>query len=185
MARKNSHDLSNDPIRTALREKGIKLNSKQEIVLPEDPRPDIPDRQDEPLTQINGLEDLLKPVNQSVGISPLDEALAEERREKIELAKAFMSEEMQKTELTRGERKMLPLLRIMAINPFGSNKMSHIHNELDAFIDEYLAYGISVNRAGRKEEVAVLQGLFRDQAEISAEISAEGGAMEKLRKFGR
>lgn len=143
----------------------------------------LPDRANSELKPIADIDELLKPISFSSGAgNELDKALAEERKEKIEIAKNFMSSPLQKTEISATERKLLPLLRIMARAPFGTTKAKYQHKELTEWTKEYITFGIAVNRKGRGEEVEILKGLFSESLEVDKRSDGIAG---KLRSLGR
>lgn len=172
-----------DPIIDALRASGMPT-SKNGSHKRKEPEPAIlPEHKNDSLQKIEGIDELMKPVN----LAPpqnnkLDEALAEERREKLDMARKFMANELQKTELTASERKLIPLLRIMARSPFGSRKPRFQHKELSEWVKEYIEFGVAVNRKGRGEEVAVLKGLFAENIEYETENTGLTGRIRSLGK---
>lgn len=173
-----------DPITDALKAAGVPTskNGSHKRIKPEDQPVILPDVKSGELEAIQGIDDLMKPVNLAPPQSnALDKALAEETRERLEMAKQFMASQLQKTELTASERKLVPLLRIMARSPFGSRKPRFQHRELSEWVKEYIEFGIAVNRKGRSEEVAVLKGMFGQ----NIEYDQEGGLTGRLRALGK
>lgn len=175
-----------DPIIEHLRNAGIpaskngqtpKTKKEKEIL-------SLPDKKEIEFRPISDIDEMLKPIpiGSAATSNELDKALAEERKEKIELAKNFMSSPLQKTEISATERKLLPLLRIMARAPFGTSKVRFQHKELAEWTKEYISFGIAVNRKGRGEEVKILQGIFSESLEIDKERDGIAG---RFRSLGR
>lgn len=130
----------------------------------------------------NELDQLLQPVSTKQE-SVLEDKLAELEEKKIELVEKFVSTDIQKTEVTKSERKLLPLMRLLSENPFKlhETKKGEFKNEdLSSFLMEYLQFGIPLDRKGRKEEVEVMQSLFNQDVEIQQ----EGGLKDKLKNWG-
>lgn len=172
-----------DPIIDALRASGVST-SKNGSHKRKEPEPvELPEHKDASLKKIDGIDDLMKPVSfNPPQNNALDEALAAERREKLDMARKFMANDLQKTELTASERKLVPLLRIMARSPFGSRKPRFQHRELSEWVKEYIEFGVAVNRKGRGEEVAVLKGLFAENVEYETENTGLTGRIRSLGK---
>ena len=140
------------------------------------------------ISDLNSLEEMLEPVQIGGGSEgpSLEMELAELEKQKIKLAEKFLSSDIQKTEINNSERKLIPLLRLLASNPFGLPEKDvgeYEHKELKIFLDEYLMLGIPLNRKGRKEEVSVMTSLFNSSPEINTD---EGGKYsEQLKRLGR
>jgi hypothetical protein len=88
-------------------------------------------------------------------------------QQKIALGEKFLSEDItQKTEISKQERLLLPLLYIIAHKPFplSSKQCKKLQNYkinvLILYLEQYYKLGIPLNRKGRKEEVEVLKSLF-------------------------
>jgi len=137
------------------------------------------------VSDLNYIEELLQPPKQDRSdTDSLTEELAKREREKIEIVKQFLSTGIQKTDITATERKLIPLLYILAYNPFDlPDPEKHVHQELAGFIQQYIELGIPTGRKGRAEEVQILQSLFAQNTEIKQ--PEEGGVIGKIRKFGR
>lgn len=79
--------------------------------------------------------------------------------EKTKLVEKFMSPDELKTQLSASERKLVPILAILADNPF-PEMISHSpklqkefrSHELEIFLSRYLELGLAVNRKGREED---------------------------------
>lgn len=137
------------------------------------------------VSDLNFIEELLQPPKQDRSdTDSLTEELAKREREKIEIVKKFLSNGIQKTDITATERKLIPLMYILAYNPFDlPDPEKHVHQELAGFIHQYIELGIPTGRKGRAEEVQILQSLFAQNTEIKQ--AEEGGVIGKIRKFGR
>jgi len=94
---------------------------------------------------------------------------------KVKFVEKFLSNKLQKTEITQIERYNIPALLLIAKNPLPRSKRDSKPGiikewgipELDKFIGIYLDFGIPVNRKGRKEEVKVLCSMLKtDNQEI-------------------
>lgn len=139
------------------------------------------------ISDLNSLEQMLEPIQMGEVGNSLEQELAELERQKIKLAEKFLSSDIQKTEINTSERKLIPLLRLLANNPFNmpetdGDTEKFQHHELKEFLSEYLMLGIPLNRKGRKEEVSVMTALFNSQNEINTD---EGRYSEKLKQIGR
>lgn len=109
------------------------------------------------------------------GIKNLNQEIYELEKLKWNTVSQYISREKeQKTELTKQERLILPLLEIIAERPYNisekikydKNNPFHIKKECDKikrkcepmrlFLDHYYKMGIAVDRKGRSEEKDVL-----------------------------
>lgn len=130
----------------------------------------------------NELDQILQPINTTEG-EGIEDKLAELEQKKIDLVEKFVSTDIQKTEISKSERKLLPLMRLLSENPFQlkETKRGEFKNEdLSTFLMEYLQFGIPLDRKGRKEEVEVMQSLFNQDVEIQQ----DGGIKDKIRNWG-
>lgn len=187
---------SKNPLKVALREAGAIPKTKYEQVH-EQEKEEADKRvkvtkikkpaQDKSTTvsDLNFIEEMLQPPKQDrPDTDSLAEELAKREREKIEIAKQFLSNGIQKTDITPTERKLIPLMYILAYNPFDlPDPEKHVHQELAGFIQQYIDLGIPTGRKGRAEEVQILQSLFAQNTEINQ--PEEGGVMGRIKKFGR
>ena len=117
----------------------------------------------------------------------LYEVLMKKEENKVKLLTDFISNKLQKTEITKSERKILPILEILAYTPFPDIADNSINPDskpitpakrkelfkefeipfLQKFLIRYGEYGIPVNRKGRKEEVEVFKSFLSDSLEIN------------------
>lgn len=87
-------------------------------------------------------------------------------KKKIELVEKFLSDKLQKTEINKTERKVIPILYQLANNPFpiSSNKNKNMKrfkiDFLNTYLENYIKLGIPLDRKGRKEEVAIMKSLL-------------------------
>lgn len=125
-------------------------------------------------------------------VKPLDQLLFEVEHQKLkEVSKFIEASPHEKTEISKGERKALPLLQLLSVNPYSiSQKIKHNPDNkyhikpkkdnknvyevacLKIFLARYFEDGISVNRKGREEIVKILEG-FTKQAGIEQAIVKE------------
>lgn len=127
---------------------------------------------------------------QLIGNNPdalLYDALIKMNDTKAEIVTKFLSDKIQKTEITASERKIIPLMNLLANTPFPSiikncKNKKEIEKTLaefevpflQNFLAAYMRLGIPVKRQGRKEEVKALQSyLMGDGLEIKN--NAHGG----------
>jgi len=132
----------------------------------------------------NELDQILQPLQPQNNETALEEKLAELEEKKIDLVEKFTSTGTQKTEISKSERKLLPLMRLLSNNPFQikeKTKGEFKNTDLSTFIDEYISFGIPLERKGRKEEVEVIQSLFNQDVEIE---KGDGGIRDKLKNWG-
>jgi hypothetical protein len=130
----------------------------------------------------NQIEEALMPDNEdnSKG-TDINERLVSIEEDRNEVVKQFLSSDLQKTEISKSERKLLPLLKIIADNPFPSLTKKRPDKAddmkipaLSEFVDKYLQLGIPLNRKGRKEDVKILQSLFSQPLQFEEEDEGEG-----------
>lgn len=139
-------------------------------------------KQEDSPPENNELDQILQPINTSQE-DGLEQRLAELEQKKIDLVEKFVSDDIQKTEISKSERKLLPLMRLLSENPFQlkETKKGEFKNEdLSTFLMEYIQFGIPLDRKGRKEEVEVMQSLFNQDVEIEE----KGGIGDRLRNWG-
>lgn len=94
----------------------------------------VDDQGDKDIIIRNQIEEALKPISPN-NISGNDMFLmeyAEIQKEKLNVVKKFVSDGIQKTEISIGERKLLPSLFLIAKNPFPAitEKYKRTHPEL-------------------------------------------------------
>lgn len=105
---------------------------------------------------------------------------------KKEVLLKFLANDLQKTEISHSERKLIPVLEILAFNPFPDITTCSINpNEktltpkqkeklesefqlpcLIHYLHRYNELGIPLKRKGREEEVEVLKGFLSEDLEI-------------------
>jgi len=112
--------------------------------------------------------------------------ILELEKEKTKIAEKFLSEGVtQKTEISKNERMLLPILYSIATDPFTISKKvckkleNYEIQSLHTFLDLYFKLGIPLNRKGRKEEVEVLRSLL---GQNNIEVEKGGSLREKLLK---
>lgn len=131
----------------------------------------------------NELDQMLQPINTTEG-SGIEDKLAELEEKKLDMVEKFISSDIQKTEISKSERKLLPLVRLLSENPFKLKEVKKgefKNDDLSTFLLEYIQFGIPLDRKGRKEEVEVMQSVFQQDMEIKQD---EGGIKDKLRNWG-
>lgn len=164
-----------DPIRRALREAEEQQSIEQELNERDRRQEKIRDKlKSTQVSDLNAIEQALRPANIGQETDPYLEVLAAKEREKIELAKEFLTGGLQKTEVSQSERKLIPLMFIMANNPFNlptTKDNTHKHRELESFLIDYLKFGIPLGRKGRDEEVKIMQSLLGQEQHIEADQS--------------
>lgn len=137
----------------------------------------------------NIIEEQLIPKPMEQGLNGSDLFLLEQaeiQKKKVEILETFVSGNVyQKTEITAGERKILPVLNIMATSPFPSLVKRHPELKealemptLTTYLKDYLTFGIPVGRKGRKEEVEILRTLFNNDSS-SIEMGKDGNYSPK------
>lgn len=176
--------LSQDPIRVAMREaKAAEKKEKKEDKIQE------VKQQNAHVSDLNALEEFLNPANYQPQPNEPDTStvmLLELEKQKLEMAKIFMSDTLQKTQVNVGERKLLPLMHILANNPFAVAERvrgQYKHKELTSFMSQYLSLGIPLDRKGRLEEVRVMESLLGKDMELKQE--EEGGVKGFVKRMGR
>lgn len=93
--------------------------------------------------------------------------------EKTKLVEKFMSPEELKTQLSASERKLVPILAIVADNPF-PEMISHSPKlqkefkslELGLFLSRYIELGLAVERKGRKEDMEAIKSLNENDLDL-------------------
>jgi hypothetical protein len=93
--------------------------------------------------------------------------------EKTKLVEKFMSPEELKTQLSASERKLVPILAIVADNPF-PEMISHSpklkkefqSTELKIFLSRYIELGLAVERKGRKEDMEAIRSLNENDMDL-------------------
>lgn len=133
----------------------------------------------------NNIENLLQEIK-PISETSIADVLQEQQRLKAETIQKFLSSDTQKTEITASERKVIPLLKQLALNPFPDiaqhlpiDKQQEILREFEIpylleWTDQYITLGIPVGRKGRKEEVDVLKSYLEDDIDIKT----KGGSFE-------
>lgn len=124
----------------------------------------------------NQIEEALMPDNEEEKGTDINERLVALEEDKNQIVKQFLSSDLQKTEISKSERKLLPLLKIIADNPFPT-LLKHSPDKKDdmripalsEFVDKYLQLGIPLNRKGRKEDVKILQSMYSQPIEFQEE----------------
>jgi hypothetical protein len=130
----------------------------------------------------NQIEEALMPDNSGDDKGEdVNERLVKLEEDKNEIVKQFLSSDLQKTEISKSERKLLPLLKIIADNPFPTLTKHRPEKQkemsipaLSEFVDKYLKLGIPLNRKGRKEDVKILQSMYSQPLELQEEDEGEG-----------
>jgi hypothetical protein len=111
-----------------------------------------------------------------------------EKREdnKKEILQKFLANDLQKTEISVSERKIIPVLEILAFTPFPDILTSSINPDekplnkkekekvlkefqlpfLIHYLDRYRELGIPLKRKGRSEEVEVMKGFLSENFEL-------------------
>ena len=172
-ARKPIEEL--DPINRALREAEQQQAIEQELEERDMRQEKIRDKlKSSQVSDLNAIEQALRPANIGQDGDPYLEMLAAREQEKMELAREFLTGGLQKTEVSQSERKLIPLMFIMANNPFNlpvTEDNDHKHKELEAFLVDYLKFGIPLGRKGRNEEVEIMKSLFGQEQHIEADQS--------------
>jgi len=128
----------------------------------------------------NIIEQELEPLSVS---SPFEEI----EKERLKLAEKFLSEGInQKTQINKTERFLLPLIKIIANNPFPLSRKKCIKlrnfkiDVLNLWLNEFYELGIPLDRKGRKEEVEVLKSAL--SSEITPEQLTVTDSVNKLLK---
>ena len=172
-ARKPIEEL--DPINRALREaeqqQAIEHELEERDLRQEKIRDKLKSTQ---VSDLNFIEQALRPANIGQDGDPYLEMLAAREQEKMELAREFLTGGLQKTEVSQSERKLIPLMFIMANNPFNlpvTENNDHKHKELESFLVDYLKFGIPLGRKGRNEEVEIMKSLFGQEQHIETDQS--------------
>jgi hypothetical protein len=93
--------------------------------------------------------------------------------EKTKLVEKFMSPEELKTQLRASEQKLVPMLEIIADNPFPEMinhspklKMEFRSPELEIFLSRYIELGLAVERKGRKEDMEAIRSLNENDMDL-------------------
>ena len=93
----------------------------------------------------------------------------------IKVLLKFLSSDRQKTQITADQRLIISILDGFALNPYpisqaickrleiNFNKDEFTIDFLQEFLKYFIEYGIPLDRAGRAEEVKVLEGYFKAQ----------------------
>lgn len=93
--------------------------------------------------------------------------------EKTKLVEKFMSSEELKTQLKASEQKLIPMLEILADNPF-PEMINHTPKlqkefrspELTIFLSRYIVFGLAVERRGRKEDMEAIKSLNENDMDL-------------------
>lgn len=109
-------------------------------------------------------------------IEAITDAQLQIHKEKTNITDKFLASRLQKTEVKKDHRVIIPILKMLATNPF-PNIACHIGDPvkraaieaefhidyLAEFIEGFIEFGIPVDRKGRKEEVEVIGAYLRQQ----------------------
>jgi len=103
-------------------------------------------------------------------------------REKNAIVEKYLSENDLKTEVTKTERQMIPLVLLLAEEPFYSTreffrvhkslkeyekiKPTLVITELETWAYQFLKYGLCQDRKGRLEDKEVIGSLFAQETDI-------------------
>ena len=107
-------------------------------------------------------------------IEAITDAQLQIHAEKTNITDKFLASRIQKTEVKKDHRVVIPIMNMLAENPL-PNIACHVEDEklkeeienefkipyLSEFINGFIEYGIPVDRKGRKEEVEVLSAYLR------------------------
>lgn len=129
------------------------------------------------------------PIDYNNGDPALME-LALAMRDKNAIVEKYLSDDALKTEVTKTERQMLPLIFLLAEEPFYSTKEFYRKfktleeyelikgnlkiNELETWGLQFLKYGLCQDRQGRIEDKEVIGSLFSQDMDIRNGVGNNG-----------
>ena len=120
------------------------------------------------------------------------DGIVEVEKQRLRLAEKFLSDDItQKTEIDTDERVLLPLIQILADDPYtisrrvATSKDNPYHcsrepqksqnRHLQSFLSLYFKLGVPVGRKGRKEEVSVLQAALQPNPQLTEQPNQKSG----------
>lgn len=155
----------------------IKIDASGQRYLTIDDRDEEKDNTNNFIGAENKIEYALKAAQAPKSeIEAITDAQLQIHAEKTNITDKFLASKIQKTEVRKDHRVVIPIMNMLAKKPFPNiachivdpERKEEIENEftidyLSDFIEGFIEYGIPVDRKGRKEEVEVLSAYLRQQ----------------------